>query len=302
MKKNSLSTTGLSMSEAQSISNLCNQRALDIENSLKSVKTATKTIKIGEETHTIEKKVALPDNVTALLLEKGKLHGCQAFLMENIQAKERLLNNIKSSKADISFIEEPEYPNLDSFRPLPQVNEDWGWEQLTVLEMNEFYESEALAAHIGKFIHKGSKLETLRNELANLPSIEWMTIKDGEKTPVKIVANHSTEYLQNLHEELSKLHKTHEARTNYFKAKVKNLVTIENGRISKLNADKQLEINNSNKELMTEYNDAMRVYSNEVTKIQNAYEIAKETKIKEAAVLKIKVDPRFQSVVDIFIK
>jgi len=32
MKRHSLAATGLSMSDAQSISNLCNQRALDIDN------------------------------------------------------------------------------------------------------------------------------------------------------------------------------------------------------------------------------------------------------------------------------
>ena len=221
--------------------------------------------------------------------------------MENIKAKESLLLSIKNSKPDLSVVEEPEYPDLDSFRMIQQVNEDWGWEQLTTLKMNEFYESEALAAHIGKFIHKGSHLEKLRNELANLPSIEWKEIKVGEQTPVIITANHTTDQLQDLHEELSKLHKKHEARTNYFKAKIKNLVTIENGRIAKLNADKQLLINNSNKELMTEYNNLMRDYVSKVTVIQNKFEVDKEVKIKEAAALRITVDSRFQSVIDKFI-
>ena len=301
MRKNSLEKTGLSMSDAQSISNLCNQRALDIENKLKAAKTATKTIVSEGNPYFLEKRVALPENVEELLIEKGKLHACQSFLMENLKAKEAALQFIKTVKVDLSEVKEPEYPDLESFRPLPSINEEWGWEQLSSLEMNEYYENEALAAHIGQFIHKGSKLETLRNELNNLPSIEWKELKTGEKTPVLIEPNHTTEQLQELHEKLSKLHKQYEARTNYFKAKVKNLVTLENGRIAKLNADNQLESSNLNKEIMMVYNDEMRLYTQAVTQLQNSFEVSRANRIKEVAGLRIQVDPRFQLVIDKFI-
>jgi len=50
--KNSLSSKGLSMSQAQSISNLCNQRSKDITASLADINNVEKTLTIGEDTYT----------------------------------------------------------------------------------------------------------------------------------------------------------------------------------------------------------------------------------------------------------
>jgi hypothetical protein len=47
MKKNNLSKNGLSMTQAQSISNLCNQKAIEIHNSLRGINNASKSIVIG---------------------------------------------------------------------------------------------------------------------------------------------------------------------------------------------------------------------------------------------------------------
>jgi hypothetical protein len=48
MKKNSLSEKGLSLSQAQSISNICNQRAMEIENSINIINNYSKTIHIDD--------------------------------------------------------------------------------------------------------------------------------------------------------------------------------------------------------------------------------------------------------------
>ena len=74
MKKNSLSNTGLSLSQAQSISNLCFQRAKDVDNELRTVNNVQKELKINGETYveTVGKK--LPVDTIQLLVEKSKLH------------------------------------------------------------------------------------------------------------------------------------------------------------------------------------------------------------------------------------
>ena len=151
MRKHSLSEKGLSMSEAQSISNLCNQRALDITNCLKNVNTASKTIVIGTITHTLQKGNVMPVNVIEMLEEKGLLTGCQAFLIENLKTKERLLMAAKNEQPDLTIVEIVPRPLYSMSHLLNNVNEEWGWEQLSVKEMNEFYQVEALAAHIGQF-------------------------------------------------------------------------------------------------------------------------------------------------------
>ena len=138
MKKNSLtSNKGLSLSQAQSVSNLANQKALEIGSKLSSVNNFSKVVKVGKEEHTTVKARPLPTEVVALLKEKAGLHAVQAFLMENIKAKDALLQQIKKSQPDTSAVTLPEKPKYSTPNYFNQVDEDFGWSQLTVPEINE---------------------------------------------------------------------------------------------------------------------------------------------------------------------
>jgi hypothetical protein len=301
MKKHSLSTTGLSLSQAQSISNLCFQRTQDIANALGIINNSEKTINIGGETYIETKGNQIPKNVVDLILEKGLLHSTQAFLMENIKAKDILLKELKS-KSFISPLEYPEYPTLKSFLAKELVDEKWGWEQLSTSEYNEYLEVEAYAAHIGQFIHKGERLDVLRKELFTLKTLEWMTIEDGKRTPLKVVTHHTPEQLLEVHNNLAAMHRKYEQRVNYFKAKVKNLVTEENARISKENADIQAEINSANEMLRNQYNTLVAEYEANNLKLKQKFEQLRQEDIQKTAQLRISVDNRFQNVIDSYLK
>ena len=152
--KNSLSSKGLSMSQAQSISNLCNQRSKEITNKLADVNNVSKTLVINSETYTETQGNPMPANVVELLTEKARLSATQAFLMENIKAKDELIKKIQCDQFEYE-IEAPQRPKTE-VRVLPfLVDENWGWDQLTTAEYNEYLEAEAYASHIGQFIHKG---------------------------------------------------------------------------------------------------------------------------------------------------
>ena len=304
MRKNSLTPNkGLSLSQAQSISNLCFQRTVEIANKLLAVNNFTKIVTINGTDHTLVNGIKLPDNVIDLINEKAKLHACQAFLMENIKAKDSLLKEAKSNVLDLSVIAYPEKPNY--FSPvkgtLNEVDEKFGWGQLTVSEVNEYLEAEAMASHIGQFIHKDSILDGLRNELPNIPSIDWITIEEGKKTPVTFKVHHTAEQLLDIHEKLAKLHRQYEQRVNYFKAKVKNLTTEENARISKHNADVINAANAKNETLKLAYESAMQKVNAEVEKLEAEFEITRQARIKEIVSMRIQVDPRFQDVIDKFL-
>jgi hypothetical protein len=309
MRKNSLTPNqGLSLSTAQSISNLCNQRASEINATLTGVNNYEKTIDIEgkkeTKTHVIVVGKKLPENIVALITEKAELHACQAFLMENLKAKEAMLIAVKKAVVDISDIEVPERPAHISplVKMLPEVNEEWGWSQLSAAEINEFTEAEAFAAHIGQFIHADSPLDKLRKELGKgIAPIEWMIVKDGEKSVVEVKTHHTSEELLGVHEELAALHRTKEQRVNYFKAKVKNLVTEENARIAKHNADVQNETANTNNQLQSTYDTAYKAYSEKVKSVQAEYEQVRQAKIKEIASMRISVDARFQKTIDAFL-
>jgi len=303
MKKNSLTPNkGLSLSQAQSISNLCYQKSIEITKKFESINNATKIVEIeGKGEVEIVKGRPIPSNVVDLIKEKAELHACQAFLMENIKAKDEMLLNAKNATVDLSGIEIPEpWVNEDPVI-LPPVNEDWGWEQLSVSEINEFIEAEAYAAHIGQFIHGGSVLNELREELPNIPDIEWMVIKDGEKSPVMIKIHHTSEQLLHIHEQLAELHRVYEQKVNYSKAKVKNLVTKENARIAKINADAQANAEKINKDRYEKYEVEYAKATEKMKTAKAKFEQERQRAIEEIASMRIEVDPRFVKTIDMFL-
>lgn len=300
MKNHSLSTKGLSLSQAQSVSNLCNQRAKDIQASISVINNAEKTITVDGKDYTKTVGNAIPNNIVDLLKEKSRLHATQAFLMENIKAKEEMLTLAKN-KRFVYDVEPPESPQLNEPEFIDNVDEVWGWEQLTANEYNEYLEAEAFAAHIGQFIHGGGKLDKLRKELPTMELLEWAEIETGKKTPVVVKPHHTSEYLADLHEDLASLHRGYEQKVNYYKAKVKNLVTMENARIAKANADAQGEASAENDKLMTAYRDARHAWLAAQKQASSEFEEARQKEIASIAAVRIEVSPIFKETIDGFL-
>jgi DNA gyrase/topoisomerase IV subunit A len=161
--------------------------------------------------------------------------------------------------------------------------------------------AEAYASHLGQFIHKGGQLSQLRKNLTNLPAIEWMNVRDGEKTPVKIQKHHTAQELLAVHEQIANVHRVHEQRVNYYKAKVKNLVSDENARIQKESADKAEAHRQYEQRISEEFSASMNAFRSQLMAEKSTFNAAREQELKDAAALRISVDPRFQDVIDMFI-
>lgn len=292
---------GLSLSQAQSISNMCFQRTQDIANSISIINNAEKSVKIGNETYVETVGNKIPNNIVELLLEKALLHATQAFLMENIKAKDSKIKELKAEKLFYG-IERPEQPMLLNCDLIDTVDEAWGWKQLTNIEYNEYLEAEAYASHIGQFIHKDSKLDKLRKEVSNIKPLEWMHLEEGKKTPLVVKVHHTADELLEIHNKLALLHRNYEQRVNYFKAKVKNLVTEENARIARINADEASRISGLNDALRNRYKAQFDSWSEARIKSEQEFEVSRENTIKLVAALRIEVDPRFQPVIDNYLK
>ena len=301
MRKNSLASKGLSMSQAQSISNLCNQRSRDISFKLRDINNVEKVLEIGEKTYVETPGKKMPENVVDLLADKSRLHATQAFLMENIKAKDEMLSEIKHRQMEFDLLA-PNHGELLDAEIESSVSEDWGWGQLSLSEYNEYLEAEAFASHVGQFIHKGGKLDNLRSELPTLKTLEWIEVESGKKTPLKVSVHHTAEELGDLHEQLAGVHRNHEQRVNYFKAKVKNLVTTENARIAKENAVKEASIAEANQKVLSDYNKAKEEWQASYRKASHLFEEERQNEIKKTAALRISIDPRFQTVIDMFLK
>lgn len=296
-----LSTKGLSMSQAQSISNLCNQNALEIQRELESYNNCSKMITVDGKSYMMQEASVMPGNILEKLKIKGDLHACQAFLMEAIKGKDAELERLRNQKPDFSYLEKPVRQYAPDYDVLHDVEESWGWRQLSDAEYSEYLQVEAMASHLGQFIHKSGKLTQLRKELSNIPSLEWFEVETGKKTPVKVTKHHDSASLMQCHEDIAEEHRKYEQRVNYYKAKVKNLVSDENARVQKLNADKAAEFLKFENELNEKYQLAMDAYNGEVLRLTMEFNAQRELDIKAAAALRINVDPRFQSVIDLFI-
>lgn len=298
--KNSLASKGLSMSQAASISNLCNQRTRDITASLADINNVEKTLTIGEETYIETQGNPMPQNIVTLLTAKARFSATQAFLMENIKAKDELIKSIKSERFKYE-VESPARPTIVSEILPNEVDEDFGWDTLTVAEYNEFLEAEAYASHIGQFIHKGGRLDRLRAELPTIKTLEFMEIEVGKKTPLKISIHHTAAQLLTIHEELAALHRGYEQKVNYFKSKIKNATTSENAKIQKERGEIQARVNQQNSDLANAYKLSYEQWTAEQRKAQHEFEEKRQAKIQDAVNLKIEVAERFQSVVDEFL-
>lgn len=329
MKATSLSSKGLSLSQAQSISNLCNQAAATIEAQLSNINNCSKSLKWEGELLVKQRAKPMPSNVVELLTRKALLYATQAFLMENIKAKDAMLKQLKQKKYEsvstVVLLELPARPVLTpnvSYTAKPLVDEAWGWEQLSVSEMNEYYEQEALAAHIGQFIHKSSTLNELRKELETIPTLEWEEkyYNGGTKSvPLVINVHHTPEQLLQIHNELATLHRKYEQRVNYYKAKVKNLVSDKNNEIATFNVVEQQKINQQNQaideanrilmfnwkqecDVINKLNsDALAAERGVNAKLLEEFEAQRQQDLRTTSALRIQVDSRFKSIIDEFL-
>ena len=297
-----LASKGLSMSQAQSISNLCNQNAQEIAREIESYNNCSKMISISGQSYLLQEGIVIPEDILDKLKTKGDLHATQAFLMEAIKSKESEIGRIRNLTPDISHLTQPVRVYAPDYEIEDNVEESWGWSQLTDSEYSKYLQEEALASHLGQFIHKNGKLSELRRELPNISTLEWFEVEDGKKTPVKVTKHHHPSSLMELHEEVAELHRKHEQSVNFFKAKVKNLVSDENARIQKENANKAAEFLKLEKELNQNYQLEMDAYNGEVLRLTMEFNSQRELDIKAAAALRINVDPRFQDVIDLFIQ
>ena len=303
MRQNWLSPDrGISMSDAQTASNLCNQLATETTVKLSKLNNCTKTVTVDGSEYVTVKGNPIKEDIVALLTAKGDLVALQAFLMENLKAKETLINEAKRSTADLSSIERPTYNSPESPNLLKEVTEEWGWEQLTASELVTYLSAEAKASNIGKFIHNEGTLDKLRKELPTLPDLEWMEVTKGAKTPVKIEVHHTTTDLTKLHVELAALHREAEKVVNSFKAKVKNLVSDKNAEISKVNAELSAAYKEATQKADTDYREKCNVYAAEVRKLNGLHEEEKIQKIKSYAKLRIVIPDSLKGTYDALFK
>jgi hypothetical protein len=292
-----LSTSGLSMSKSQSISNICNQRAKYIDSLLTNVNNVSKSFKYLDETHLKQIGKPLPINVLQLLQDKSSYHSLQAYLMEAVKHKDGLLENVRRKYFETELVH-PIMPKYVKSVFIKEVDEKWAWEQLSEKEYCEYLEAETYASHIGQYFHKGGVLDNLRKTYNNDLELSLVELKKDEKIPVTSTPNHSEKDLIDLHESLANVHREYEQKVNYYKAKVKNLVASNNIEIFKLNSEYLIKDELINKNLRQEYDELIKEYNNKLSLETLEFNKDLEIESKRISALKIKIPSNLQPIVD----
>lgn len=292
-----LSDKGLSMTDTQSISNFCNQQALEIERILDGANVHDKRFTFQGKEYPVTEGKSLPSDVIPLLLEKANYHACQAWLMEAMKEKENLLNLVRQEEF-IYHIEMPKPLNL--LQPDLIRHVKYGLEILSYSERIDYLKNEAMASHLGGFIHKGGKLDKLRKQNAEEILLEFVDMGNTGKIPVKVTRNHDSNWLLELHNELSNQHREFERKVNYYKAKLKNAENTKNFQIEEQNAEKQREIQAKNDILQKDYREAYENWSISRNIAESEFEKNRFNLLRKISDLKITVEPYFQPILDKF--
>lgn len=293
-----LQNEGLSMSQAQSLSNLCYQRAAEIDRKLDVINNSTKVVMIDNQEYTKQEGYKMPENVLDLLLEKSKYHALQAYLMEMITCKNNLLTTIKNSRPEykLEMPKPPIFKDFDDYDDYKQVSDQM--EFLSDEERVEYLELEAYAAHLGQFIHKDGKLTKLRNSLPKIQELEFILTDGGKEYPVKVSKHHSSDELMFYHEQISKLYRDFEKRLNYLKSKSLTLKNEFNANISAKNSKELKEINRYNKKIRDEYDAQVDDYRKSKNQLDNAHQEFILRESSRVSKLKIVVPTRFKDLVE----
>jgi hypothetical protein len=134
-----------------------------------------------------------------------------------------------------------------------------------------------------------------------MKTLEWIKVKEGEMTPLKVIVHHTPAQLLDLHETLAGEHRKYEQKVNYIKAKIKNMVTVENARISKENAKAQQVANDHNGKVDQEFVAAHSAWSDNNKADSFIFEESRNKRINAAAALRIVVPTLYQDTIDLFL-
>lgn len=212
---------GLTSTSANHIANLAKEMIRALESSLSSmVLYSTSVSLIGTDSaeqlvkgNTLEELEAIIDKLHSVARAKSLI----AWLREAIKAKERMINHLEDlNLADYVRIEGIEVPQ----RPKPEVSldEDDYYASLSIDERNRYYETETLAAVLGKAIHPEGCIAEARENLDSHIRKPREVKGDGRDTLIySFTPTVDPELVDDIYFRLQKQYREAQAEVNAFK-------------------------------------------------------------------------------------
>ena len=220
--KNLLGAGGLTSSEANHITNITKELVKDINSKSANMPLVTSKATVNGKTYPLDSNKAIEGWVD-LIGRKGELYSLSAWLKTGIKGKEDELKRLDTLTQNINMEATMSQTNLEGLKPLvarprvPQTTFLAYLNTLTTKERCEYLSNEAMASHIGQFVHK---FDEVREQLLGF---EVTTLKELKNEI--IIEEHELLYekedLIDGFFQLQKQHRDFEKSVNYWKAQHK---------------------------------------------------------------------------------
>ena len=276
---------GLTSTSANHLANIAQEKIVSNEAKLRNLNFVTTTVDIvgspADSGKVINKGYdeAQLGEIRGLLAEIADMNAFCAWIREAIRAKDSELEDV----TDMSYEEWLKENNLENERPVPEddVTIDDIKAEMNIKERNEYFHLEAIAATIGKYIHKDGIYSAARQELHNRLMKPYSTEGTGKET---LIYQHTPsldqQKVEDLFFDLQKWHRTNEAQLNRIKYNIRQKVAQRN------------------MEKSQQYRSEMEEYNIQFRKLNAQF---KEWKIKECeriSQLKIVIPQELQTIYD----
>jgi hypothetical protein len=223
-------TEGVSMSAANFAAERIKETVNVISKRIESTASAAETLNYGGKDIELNRPAKINFEDDILLM--GKLYGLSAWLREAIKAKKIGLETFANATSSKVFYQEPFeeiiIPNITYPCFVPFTMDD-AIGEMSVVDRANYYALEAMAAHIGKYIHGSGKLANVRNSLLNFQITRFETkMTSGGETdfPVSRLKVYTVEEINAVFNTLMNKHREVEEKLNWYKAKLENRVSV----------------------------------------------------------------------------
>ena len=225
---------GLTSTSATHLANIAQETIVSHEEKLKNLNFVTTKVDIvGSPTHS-EKMVnigydeAFLGQIRSILEEIAEMNAFCAWVREAVKAKDKELNAIDEMDIDVWCEENGFELAKEPIRPR-RIYENDIIAKMNVRERNEYYQLEAIAATIGKCIHKEGPLSSARKELQNKMVKPFSTEGSGHEMLIySHVPSVEPQKVEDIFFELQKWHRSNEQQLNKIKFDIKKRLEEEN--------------------------------------------------------------------------
>lgn len=275
---------GLTSTSANHVANLAKEMVRGLETSSQSITLFSRAVAlIGSDKSETLSQGATPEQLAELLPDLhsiAKAKSLIAWLREAIKAKEEMLKEVQNLSlkdyAEQLEIEIPEKPELGK-----GMTENDYFASLSLDERNRYYETETLAAVLGKAIHPGGALASARDALFNAIKNPRNVSGSGRDTLIfTLIPSVEISEVNNLYFQLQKQYREAQARLNSIKHDCEEAL-VE----SKIAAD-------------TAYSQALEEYNNKMCKLRADHAAHIKQRAKEIGDYKIVIPPSLKEIYD----